>query len=277
MIKMIVTDIDGTLLPEAAPVPPAEVTQVITSLLDLGVREVLASGRPYSSLRNLFPQIRERLTYLCSNGSVVMEGEKPLLAVPIGSREEITRVLDFARGRKQAWHIDSWSKSFTESEDRAYLDMVRGVGVDIERVENVEALGVPITKLSIVYPDGPDAHLYDADLEAFKDTFSVAPAGLVFMDFNKRDVNKGSAVKDLCETYGIGQEEYMVFGDAMNDLPMLAPAGNSWCSVRSVDALKKACAHTFAPPEEGGVCRILQALADEMEGIACNKAGEMES
>ena len=260
MIKMIVTDIDGTLLPEAAPVPPAEVTQVITRLLDLGVRVVLASGRPYSSLRNLFPQIRERLTYLCSNGSVVMEGEKPLLAVPIGSREEITWVLNFARGRKQAWHIDSWSKSFTESEDRAYLDMVRGVGVDIERVENVEALGVPITKLSIVYPDGPDAHLYDADLEAFKDTFSVAAAGLVFMDFNKRDVNKGSAVKDLCETYGIGQEEYMVFGDAMNDLGMMKSAARSFAVRNAPEPVLAAATETMAPPEEYGIVDVLSSL-----------------
>lgn len=265
MIKMIVTDIDGTLLPEASPVPSAEVKEVIGKLLDLGVRVVLASGRPYSSLRNLFPELRTRLTYLCSNGSVVMEGEKPLEAVPIGSPGEISLALNFARDRGKAWHIDSWSKSYTESGDQAYLDMVLGVGVDIERVENVEELGVPITKLSIVYPDGPDRHLADADLDPFKEIFSVAPAGLVFMDFNKKGVDKGSAVKALCDSCGIGQEEYMVFGDAMNDLPMLAPAKNSWCSVRSVDALKEACAHTFAPPEEGGVLKILQALAEEMD------------
>lgn len=264
MIKMIVTDIDGTLLPEATPKPPAEVTQVIGSLLDLGVRVVLASGRPYSSLRNLFPELRDRVTYLCSNGSVVMEGEEPLSAVPIGSAEEITRVLNFARDRGEAWHIDSWSKSYTECGDQSYLEMVTGVGVEIEQVENVEALGVPITKLSIVYPDGPDAHYHDPDLDPFKETFSVAPAGLVFMDFNRQGVNKGSAVKKLCDTYKILQEEYMVFGDAMNDLPMLAPAINSWCSVRSVKALQEVCAHTFAPPEEGGVLKILQALAEEM-------------
>lgn len=265
MIRMIVTDIDGTLLPAATPVPPQEVTEVIERLLDLGVRVVLASGRPYSSLRNLFPALRERLTYLCSNGSVVMEGEKPLAAVPIGSEEEISRALTFARERGEAWHIDSWSKAYTECRDQDYLDMITGVGVEIELVDNVEALGVPLTKLSIVYPDGPDGHYHDPDLAPFKEIFSVAPAGLVFMDFNKRDVDKGSAVRKLCETYGIGPEEYMVFGDAMNDLTMLAPAKNSWCSVCSVDEVKAACAHTFAPPEEGGVLRILQALADEME------------
>ena len=63
MIRMIVTDIDGTLLPEAMPVPPAEVTRVIGRLLDLGVRVVLASGRPYSSLRNLFPCARNDLLH----------------------------------------------------------------------------------------------------------------------------------------------------------------------------------------------------------------------
>jgi hydroxymethylpyrimidine pyrophosphatase-like HAD family hydrolase len=86
------------------------------------------------------------------------------------------------------------------------------------------------------------------------------------MDFNKQGVNKGSAVKNLCDTFGIRQDEYMVFGDAMNDLTMLEPARNSWCSERSVPAVKAVCAHTFAPPEEGGVLKILQALADEMSG-----------
>ena len=264
MIKMIVTDIDGTLLPEASPTPSPEVSEVIGELLDLGIRVVLASGRPYSSLRNLFPTLREKLTYLCSNGSVVMEGEEPLQAVPIGDEQEIMRALTFARGRGQAWHIDSWSKSYTETDDQAYLDMVTGVGVEIEKVENVQALGIPITKLSIVYPDGPDPHFHDADIESYKDTFSVAPAGLVFMDFNKKGVSKGSAVQHLCETYGIGPDEYMVFGDAMNDLSMLAPARNSWCSVRSVEEVKAACAHVFDPPEEGGVLGILQELAAEL-------------
>lgn len=266
MIKMIVTDIDGTLLPEAMPVPPQEVTEVIERLLDCGVRVVLASGRPYSSLRNLFPTLRDRLTYLCSNGSVVMEGEEPLEAVPIGTPREISLALEFARSRGEAWHIDSWAKAYTECGDPAYLDMITGVGVEIELVENVEKLGVPLTKLSIVYPDGPDPHFHDPDLDPFKEIFSVAPAGLVFMDFNRRGVNKGSAVKKICDTYGIGDEEYMVFGDAMNDLTMLEPAGNSWCSERSVEAVKAACAHTFAPPEEGGVLHILQALAEEMGG-----------
>lgn len=263
MIKMIVTDIDGTLMPEASPLPSAEVTGVISELLDLGIRVVLASGRPYSSLQNLFPALGDRLTFLCSNGSVVMEGSKPLRAVPIGTDEEISRLLAYARGRGEAWHVDSWAKSYTESDDQAYLDMVTGVGVDIEKVDNVEALGVPLTKLSIVYPDGPDAHYFDPDIEAYKKKFSVAPAGLVFMDFNRIDINKGSAVRHICETYGIGPDEYMVFGDAMNDLSMLAPAKNSWCSVRSVDALKEACAHTFVPPEEGGVIGILKELAAE--------------
>ena len=57
----------------------------------------------------------------------------------------------------------------------------------------------------------------------------------------------------------------MAFGDAMNDLTMLAPAKNSWCSERSVDEVKAACAHTFAPPEEGSegtVLQILRTLAD---------------
>lgn len=264
MIKMIVTDIDGTLLPEASPVPSEEVTGVISDLLDLGVRVVLASGRPYSGLRNLFPALRERLIFLCSNGSVVMEGDRPLRAIPFGTEEQISRALAFARGRGEAWHVDSWAKSYTESDDQEYFDMVIGVGVDLERVDDVEALGVPLTKLSIKYPDGPDAHFFDDDIEAFKKEFSVAPAGLVFMDFNRSDVNKGSAVKHICEVYGIGSDEYMVFGDAMNDLSMLAPAENSWCSVRSVDALKEACAHTFAPPEEGGVMLILRELAKKI-------------
>ena len=197
MIKMIVTDIDGTLLPEATPVPPEDVTETLRSLLDLGVRVVLASGRPYSSLRTLFPSLLDRLTFLCSNGSVVMQGDRLLYAELLGTEEEINEILTFARQSKQPWHIDSWAKSYTEVHDAEYLGLIRTVGVEIDEVENVEELGVPITKMSLGYSDGPDAHYNDPDMLHYRKIFSVAPAGMVFMDFNRKDALRRHDSGDL--------------------------------------------------------------------------------
>ena len=62
-----------------------------------------------------------------------MEGERPIQAVPIGNEEETRRVLDFARNRGEAWHIDSWSKSYTETSDQEYVDLAKEVAVYISK------------------------------------------------------------------------------------------------------------------------------------------------
>ena len=54
MIKLVVTDIDGTLLPEGTDQLNPELFEVIRTLKKKGIQFAVGSGRQYMSMRYLF-------------------------------------------------------------------------------------------------------------------------------------------------------------------------------------------------------------------------------
>ena len=71
MIRLVASDIDGTLLRNGAKTIDPVLFDQIRRLRERGIRFCPASGRQYSSLRRLFAPVADELSYLCENGAVV--------------------------------------------------------------------------------------------------------------------------------------------------------------------------------------------------------------
>ena len=69
MIKMIATDVDGTLVADGSCDINPEYYSVLNTLLDMGIHIVAASGRQEDSLITLFEPIKERLFFISNNGA----------------------------------------------------------------------------------------------------------------------------------------------------------------------------------------------------------------
>lgn len=78
-IKLIASDLDGTLLLHGAQKCNAELFPLIEELTERGIYFVAASGRQYLNLQRLFAPVKEKITYLCENGSLVMHMDQVLL------------------------------------------------------------------------------------------------------------------------------------------------------------------------------------------------------
>ena len=72
MIKLIATDIDGTLLKEGTDQINPEMYEVIVKLKQQGVIFAAASGRTYSSLRRLFDPVANDMIFIAENGANVV-------------------------------------------------------------------------------------------------------------------------------------------------------------------------------------------------------------
>lgn len=71
MIKLIATDIDGTLLKDGTLMIDPEYMTVIEKLTSKGIIFVACSGRQFISERKLFAPIRDKLLYITDGGTVV--------------------------------------------------------------------------------------------------------------------------------------------------------------------------------------------------------------
>jgi len=71
MIKLIVSDIDGTLLEDGGNAVNPELFDVILQLRKQGIQFAAASGRQWASIEQVFKPIDEKIFYLSDNGAYI--------------------------------------------------------------------------------------------------------------------------------------------------------------------------------------------------------------
>ena len=93
MIKLIASDLDGTLLYGRDNSVSEEMFELIREMKEKGIIFVAASGRPYISLKKLFAPVWEDIAFICENGAVVYYKDQLLeqLVVP---QEELLKLVE---------------------------------------------------------------------------------------------------------------------------------------------------------------------------------------
>ena len=78
MIKLIVSDIDGTLVKDGTLDINPEYMDVIRKLTEKGIHFVACSGRQYSSEKQLFAPVKDIISYISDGGTLIRTSEKIL-------------------------------------------------------------------------------------------------------------------------------------------------------------------------------------------------------
>ena len=71
MIKLVASDVDGTLVPDGTFEINPEIYDVIKALKEKNITFVAASGRQYASLKKLFAPVADQILYIPDNGGFV--------------------------------------------------------------------------------------------------------------------------------------------------------------------------------------------------------------
>ncbi len=264
MIRLIISDIDGTLVPEGGSVVNPEYMVVIRELLDLGVQFAAASGRQTSSIDAIFHELRDRIYYLGDNGASIQkngETEKEMLM----DRENLLLLLKELKNIPGQRPLISVKEGYyTDDRDEAFYRLVfeeyKGVG---RVVEHIEDYADSCIKLSLYCENGA-REIYDQIYGKWKDRFAIHVSGARWVDINDFESTKGNAVQWLQEKYGITPEETVVFGDNYNDISMMKRAARSYASELSHPDIRAAAGRVAASYEKDGVLKILKEILTEV-------------
>ena len=88
MIKLVATDIDGTLIRESSSVLPEEIFDLIRELRKRDIYFAAASGRQYMGLKRLFAPVADQMLFISENGSNVVWKDEELYASVIRSEPD---------------------------------------------------------------------------------------------------------------------------------------------------------------------------------------------
>ncbi len=269
MLKLIATDLDGTLLNTAGEVS-AENLAAIHDLAQRGIHVVPASGRSYTEmpavLRN-HPDIRY---YLYSNGAAVMDsvtgGNIISLCIPKALSGRILDLLFSYETHITYRHrgVCIGDASQQNAQAYAYYNMWQRHREVIEQYGEYEpnfkarAYDADNVEMFAVYFHSEAE--FDACRAALADMDGVASAQIAYcgLEIFSSAAGKGRALLALADLLGIAHAETAAVGDSDNDRSMILAAGTGFVVSNAAESLKADADEVICSNDEHAMQWILE-------------------
>lgn len=283
MIKLIATDMDGTLLDGRHRISSENIA-AIRQAQAAGIRFVIATGRIMADVRAFIESYDLHPYYLTMNGAELHDTEHQLLHAAYIDHDRSRRIYEtiasFHRFNLEIYtdqgHYSANSRLRTY---RGLLDRMREVRPGTTFFKNFcWALCNPhFRKLQYIHDLDKfwqsDIHIAKfitfsqkpALLSKLSDRLAAEVPGLALsasfrtnIEINDAQATKGNALRVLTQKLGIREEEVLVLGDGTNDLSMFeAFPTHATAMENSVPALKEKAAHITADNLHHGVAQAI--------------------
>ena len=207
MIRLIATDLDGTLLEKGGALPEG-FYDVAEDLKKLGILLVAASGRQYDNLRRKFQPIAREMGFVCENGGLNAVGREIVSIHPM-DRAAALGITQTLQGLGLSILLSGVRCCYTLASDRPFCDgMVYTLRNTMTIVDDFSQIDDDFIKLAAYHPGTIDPFM-DKLQSKWGSAVNVARSGEEWCDFNLS--NKGMGLKDLMRTLNISPAEAAAF------------------------------------------------------------------
>ncbi|MHB8732885.1 MAG: Cof-type HAD-IIB family hydrolase [bacterium] len=263
---MLVTDVDGTLVPESKVVPPG-VIDAIHRAQEHGIKVCLATGRPWQATQPFVEVVGADSPVIIYNGGLVYDfAADRVLArtalpqavaravLPVLRRFPDTSPLVFLHGQVYAERITPLTQLYEHRDRPLVILETPSFQVLLDGSPGED----PLKMLIIGDP---------SELKAMGDALGALPVA-VNRVFSQKDYleilpvgnDKGRALPVLAAAVGVPVGETVAVGDAHNDLAMIQAAGLGVAVETSSPDIIAAAAWTCPPPEQEGLRVVIDRL-----------------
>ncbi|MEV8549973.1 Cof-type HAD-IIB family hydrolase [Streptomyces glaucescens] len=261
-IRLVVTDMDGTLLDDDKR-PPAGLWDVLERLRERGVLFTPASGRQYATLAREFARAAQGMVFIAENGTYVVRDGAEISSDPL-DRAVVAEVVAAVRrlsadGTDVGAVVCGKKSAYVERTDPAFLAEVRRYYVENRIVGDVTAVDDDILKVAL-YDFGSAERTTAPALAEFAGTHQVVVSGEHWVDVMNRTADKGAAVRRLQRELGITPAQTMVFGDYLNDLQMMDTAEWSFAMANAHPEVVRRARHLAPSNNDDGVLRTIRRV-----------------
>ncbi|MDR3260194.1 MAG: Cof-type HAD-IIB family hydrolase [Fusobacteriaceae bacterium] len=261
MIKLIVSDMDGTLLDEFGNIPE-EFWEVAEELKKENIIFAVASGRQYYTLLKQFEKIKDDIIFIAENGTYVMYHDKELFLNPLPS-DDAKFVLKKIEDIKNTQVVFCGKKSaYIKKGDLLFEKEVRKYYIKLETVNNLSEVKDDICKIALCNFEGSEKFIYPY-VKHLENRYKVVVSGDIWLDIEKLDANKGSALSIIQKKLGISYNESMAFGDYLNDIELMPLCKYSFAMENAHEDLKKICKFRAKSNMDNGVIEIIKKFCLE--------------
>ena len=271
-IKLIATDMDGTILDSQGFLDLPRLEKILDRLEEKGIRFVIATGNEIHRVRQLLGHLTDRVVLIVANGAKIFENNQ-LIQVETWDNELVEKALTFFKGQEcqNQFVITSMNGGFVK-DGTIFTQLDKFMTPEMielfyQRMNFVEELHPElfggVLKMSLVVGEDRTEQVQEDFNQVFNGYVQAVSSGYGCLDIIQDGIHKAWALQELLKRWNIKSEEIMAFGDSENDVEMLELAGIAY-AMENADEKAKAVATDIAPANsQGGVYQILEAWLDK--------------
>jgi len=248
-IRMIATDMDGTLLDGQGQLDLPRLTTIFDELEKRDIRFVVATGNEIGRMRKLFgPELTNRITFVVANGARIFEGEDKIVEKHWDSHL-VQDVLEYFAGRERNYHLVANLQNgphTLEGMDFPIVDRIMTEERAKEFYRQIHFLSdfqeldkEAVIKMSIVVDEEQTSSVTQRINQDFAGRLNAVTSGYGAIDLLPRGIHKGWGLCSLMERWKIEADQIMAFGDSENDLEMLELVGYSFAMENGEEKVKR--------------------------------------
>lgn len=267
MIKMIITDMDGTLLNSQKEISEENKKAVLTAH-EKGIHFVLATGRMYSSARIFARQLDIRTPIISCNGALIRDYktnetffEQTLL------HDSILEVMNLLDYYKIYYHFYTDEQFYTKElrytalnywENNKIKDSADQIKIFVnENLKDLYNEDLRVLKF-VVIEDKDKKKLLEVKDQLFKiKEIELSQSWNNNIEIMAAGVSKGRAVRILAELFNIDLKDAMSFGDQFNDISMLQSVGYGFAMGNAEQQVKDCARFTTESNDDDGVAKAI--------------------
>lgn len=260
MIKLVVCDMDGTLLDKNLKVSK-ENLKAIEKLRNKGIEFTVATGRPEQLMKEYIDELNLQKPFIMYNGSVIGHPDhKDNVYELYHDADDVKQVVAVCEElgsiymmytKEQIFSNPNYRREYFEKRNETLTERQKAIFKSVDDIDEI-LKNNKVYKVLIVEND---LEKNQKLLDAVKDNpkFKIAVSQKGFIDVNPKGASKGNALEVLLRAYGVTKDEVVVFGDQDNDISMLELVTNSVSMENASPGAKAASKYQTGSNEKSGV------------------------
>ena len=254
-VKLVLLDLDGTLLDEKSKVP-VEFYDLVIKLREKRVNVGIASGRNKSSLEVVFGDLFNQMACITNNGCAnFIDGN--MISADYLDPEVCEKLLNKADEDPNISFQLFFPDYILMKEGNPLIEMLNGIGFKAKPCSNLkEHFKDGVVLVSLIDQSKKD-HI--EEFSHLGGDYKMVTPGLGVIDITPGHVSKAYGADRLAQKLNISVDQIMALGDAGNDLALLEHVGYPVAMKNGMEEVKKKAKYiTKYTNIEHGAIRFLE-------------------
>ncbi|MBN3137693.1 HAD-IIB family hydrolase [Pectobacterium punjabense] len=261
MIKLVITDLDGTFLHSDGDYNRVLFAEVYALMKAKGIQFVACTGKQCERVEALFGDdakdiwiLGDSATRIKHQGDYVYQSLiKNCLAL------SLIGVLESIDDQHVVIGCTPNGAMVKETISPDLLEKIKKSYTNVTLIPGFSAVTDDFVKITVYDPAG---HCYETAkyLDAFHDHVYIVVSEAAWIDIANVGVHKGHTVEILQDKLAITAEETMVFGDGYNDIELMSRAAYSFAMRNAFEETKAAANFIARSNDDDGVLKTIKLL-----------------